>query len=118
MTRLSKITASALAVAALAPGPAGANDLRGAPQMVRVDADTVQVKFTVDEKIARSGARVAVGNAGSTRTVRANGRHGDDYKYVARVNVSRELKVGTKYRVRITLGDDSVVRSVLLRAAR
>lgn len=118
MTRLAKITASALAVAALAPAAASANDLRGAPQMFRVDADTVQVKFVTDKKVARNGVRISIANLGSGSTVRANGRHGNDFRYVARINVDEALDVGTKYRVRFTIGDDAVTRRVLLRAAR
>ncbi len=121
MIRPTHLIASALAVAAFTPAVASAdhNALRGAPQMVRVDADTVQVKFVTDQRLARNGARIAVADAGVGRTVRAAGRHGDDFKYVARVNVDQDLEVGTKYRVRIKLGgDDAVVRQVILRAAR
>lgn len=62
---------------------------------------------------------VAIGRHGATRKVTPNGRHGRDFKYVARVKVDRPLTVGTKYTVRFTFGDDRpVARKVLLRAAR
>lgn len=118
MTRITKITASALAVAALAPAGAIAahNALRGAPQMYRVDNDTVQVKFVTDKKVGRNDVKVTVSDAGSTRTVKSDGRHGNDYRYVARVNVNRDLEVGTKYTVRFTIDDDSSIsRKVVLR---
>lgn len=118
MARITKITASALAVAALAPAGAIAahNALRGAPQLYRVDDDTVQVKFVTDKKVGRNDVKVAVSDAGSTRTVKSNGRHGNDYRYVARVNVNRDLEVGTKYTVRFTIDDDSSIsRKVVLK---
>ena len=121
MSRLARITAAALAVTALAPaaGLASHNPLRGAPQMFRVDSQTVQVKFVTDKAVTRNGAKVAVSDAGSTRTVKADGRHGDDYRYVARVKVNRTLTVGKKYTVRLTLGDDAAAaRQVVLRAKR
>ena len=120
MTRLATLTASALAVAALAvPASAMAdhNALRGAPQLFQVDSDTVEVTFATDKKIAKRDARIAVAG-GATRKVKADGRHGRDFKYVARVNVDRDLTVGTKYRVRFTFGDDdAIARKALLRDA-
>jgi hypothetical protein len=121
MTRLQTIAASALAVAAIAPATAAAdtNALRGAPQMFQVDSDTVQVNFTADKRIARNGARIAIADLGSTRTVRAAGRHGNDFKYVAKVNVDDAMTVGAKYRVRFTLGSGAAAsRLVVLREAR
>ena len=118
MSRITKVTASVLAVAALAPAGAIAahNALRGAPQMYRVDDDTVQVKFVTDKKVGRNGVKVAVSDAGSTRTVRSDGRHGNDFRYVARVDVDRELRAGTKYTVRFTIDSDaSISRKVVLR---
>lgn len=119
MTRLPKITVSALAVAALAPAGAVAahNALRGAPQMYRVDGDTVQVRFVTDKKVGRDDVKVAVSDAGSTRTVKSAGRHGNDPRYTARVHVKRDLEVGAKYTVRFTIdGDSSVSRKVVLRS--
>lgn len=119
MSRLSTITASVLAVTALAPAGAVAahNALRGAPQMYRVDDETVQVKFVTDKQVGRNDVKVAVSDAGSTRTVRSSGRHGNDVRYVARVRIRRDLTVGTKYTVRFTIdGDRSVARKVVLRS--
>lgn len=121
MSRLSVLIATALAVLAVAPAVSSAADnaLRGQPQMFRISAQTVQVKFTTDQRVGRNGVRVAIGQRGATRKVTPNGRHGRDFKYVARVKVDRPLAVGTKYTVRFTFGDDRpVARKVLLRAAR
>ena len=121
MSRLITLSASALAVAALTPAVAGAshNDLRGAPQMFSTGADTVQVKFVTDKALRRSEARVAIANAGSSRSVKAAGRHGNDYRYVARVRVNSDLEVGEKYTVRISIGDDAAqTRRVVLRTQR
>ncbi len=122
MIRPTHLIASALAVAAFTPAVASAdhNALRGAPQMVRVDADTVQVKFVTDQRLARNGARIAVADAGVGRTVRAAGRHGDDFKYVARVELRKAMTVGQKYEVRISVdGDETPAkRKVVLKSAR
>lgn len=118
MSRIATTTASVLAVAALAPAGAIAahNTLRGAPQLYRVDDTTVRVQFTTDKKVARNDVKVAVSDAGSTRTVTAAGRHGNDFRYVARVKVKRNLTVGTKYTVRFTIGDDATIaRKAVLR---
>lgn len=121
MSRITTITASVLAVAALAPaaGIAAHNALRGAPQMYRVDDQTVQVNFVTDKAVRGRAVKVAVSDAGATRKVSADGRHGSDYRYVARVKLDRELKVGTKYTVRFTIGDDAAAaRKVVLRSTR
>lgn len=121
MTRLTTLVASALTVAALAPATAGAstNALRGQPQLERLDADTVRVTFVADERIGDEGVRVGVNHVGTTRTVRAAGRHGRDFKYRARIQVSRDLHVGRKYKVWFRFGDDRpILRLTLLRAAR
>ena len=118
MSRIATTTASLLAVAALAPAAAIAahNTLRGAPQMYRIDDKTVQVQFTTDKKVARNDVKVAVSDAGSTRTVTARGRHGDDFRYVARVKIKRNLTIGTNYTVRFNIDDDAAIaRKVVLR---
>jgi hypothetical protein len=119
MSRTAKLTAAALAVAAAVPAVSGAahNDLRGAPQMHRVDAQTVQVAFVTDKRLGSDTVRVAVSDAGAARGAAPDGRHGNDFKYIARVRVDRELRVGRTYTVRLKLGDDDAqVRQVVLRA--
>ena len=118
MPRLLTLTASALAVAAIAPTAAfGAdNELRGHPQMHQVNASTVRVSFVTDTKLAK-GSRVIVAGYGTATKATAHGRHGNDYRYVAHVSIRRPMEVGTKYTVRFALsGDGTVARKVLLRA--
>ena len=122
MSRLATFVASSLVVAVTAPAlslAAGDNELRSAPQMFRVDADTVQLKFATDKPVRKGDIRIAVAGAGTGRTVKAAGRHGEDFRYTARVDVDRELEIGTKYTVRFTFGDgDPQAVKVLMRAAR
>lgn len=121
MSRITTITAALLAVAALAPaaGIAAHNAVRGAPQMYRVDDRTVQVRFVTDRPVRAREVKVAVSDAGATRKVSADGRHGSDHRYVARVRVDRALRVARKYTVRLTIGDDAAaVRKVVLRSSR
>lgn len=76
----------------------------------------MQVKFVTDKKVGRHDVKVAVSDAGTARTVKPEGRHGNDYRYIARVKVDRELEVGTKYTVRFTIDDDAAIaRKVVLR---
>ena len=122
MTRLTTLTASLVTAAALAPAVAlagsGDTELRGAPQLRQAGADTVQVRFTNDDKVR--SARVVIFGHGTATKVRAAGRHGDDFRYVARVEVRKDMEVGRKYEVRISVnGDDTPAeRLAVLRAAR
>jgi hypothetical protein len=120
MSRLTSLTASLLTAAVLAPAAvlaaSGDTQLRSHPQMFRIDADTVQVRFTNDDKVRR--ARVVVADLGTGRKVRADGRHGDDHRYTARVDVRGALQVGRTYTVRIAVNGDATPaeRLVVLRA--
>ena len=122
MTRLTTLTASLLTAAALAPAAvlaaSGDTELRGAPQLQQAGAKTVQVSFTNDDKVR--SARVVIAGHGTATKVKADGRHGDDYKYVARVKVRKAMEVGRKYEVRIAVdGDETPAeRLAVLRAAR
>jgi len=121
MRRLIPLTVAVLTVAVLPPAVSGAatNDLRGAPQMFRVNGTTVRLQFTTDRRLNRSARlRIAVSNAGTSRRATADGRHGRDFNYVSVVKLRRQLELGKKYRVRFTFGhDDPIVRRVVLRRA-
>lgn len=120
MRRVTSLIVSSLVALALAPATSSAadNSLRGQPQMFRVDAQTVEVRFTTDKRLS-DGVRVAIVDHAGVRSATAAGRHGGDYKYVARIRVRHALQTGRKYAVRFTLGDDDpVVRQVLLRVKR
>jgi hypothetical protein len=121
MSRLSTLTAAALAVAAIAPAASAAADnaLHGQPQMFRVSPTTVRVNFVTDDKLGQKGTRITIADHGTATKVTANGRHGTDYRYVANIKIRRAIEVGKKYTVRLMLGDnETVVRKVLLRAQR
>jgi hypothetical protein len=119
---LPKTLTAALAAAALAPAAALAadNELRGAPQAYKVDAKTVQVQFAADEKlVSLTRSRVVIADRGTATRVKADGRHGDDFRYVANVKLRRSVEVGKKYTVAISLdGGEPVKRLVLVRAKR
>jgi hypothetical protein len=120
MSTLKTLTASALAVAALAPAAASAAgvELRGAPSLRLVDARQANLSFTTDERLPRKANgtyRVRIVFASGRQKVSsvvARGRHGDDYRYGARVRSTSDLRVGAKYTVRF--GDDDVTRRVKL----
>ena len=121
MSRLPTLTAVALAVAAIAPATSSAADnaLHGQPQMFRVSPTTVRVTFVTDNTLDPKGTRIVIADYGTTTKATANGRHGNDYRYVANVKVRRAIEANKKYTVRLTLGDNTtVVRKVLLRAQR
>ena len=126
MSRLRKLSTTALAVTALLPASAVAaqNELRGAPQLRLTDsARQAQLQFTTDRRLSRtsSGAyRLRIAFVGEQRVsnIVAVGRHGDDYRYTARVTSGRDLRVGRKYRVRFTFpGQESTTRLVKVHAA-
>jgi hypothetical protein len=124
MSNLKTLTASALAIAALAPMTASAAsvELRSAPSMRLVDAQTANLSFTTDERLARKADgtyRIRIVFASGKQKVSsvvARGRHGDDYKYTARVTSTSDLRVGAKYRVRF--GDEGITRLVKVHPER
>ncbi len=119
MSRRTILISALLAAAAASPAAALAADddeLRGHPQAYLVDDDTVRVEFATDQKIAKQGTRVTVSDRGSTTRVSAKGRHGDDFRYVARVDLRRPLEAGRKYTVTFRLaGEEPIKRLVLVR---
>ena len=125
MSTITKLTAAALAVAAFAPAAGFAaqdsNDLRGAPQMRVVSSKAVTVSFVTDRKISAENPRVVVADHGTAveRAIKADGKHGNDFRYVARVKVRRPMEVGKKYTVRFAIGGEQTVeRLVVLKAKR
>ena len=120
MSRLKTLTAAALVVAAVTPVAAGAADvdLRSAPSMRLVDAKHATLSFTTDDRLTRDANgkyRLRIVFASGKQKVSsivARGRHGDDYRYSARVTSTSELRVGAKYTVRF--GDEGITRLVKL----
>ena len=123
MSHLKTLIASALAIAALPTTASAAGvELRSAPSMRLVDAQTANLSFTTDERLARRANgtyRIRIVFASGKQKVSsvvARGRHGDDYKYSARVTSTSDLRVGAKYRVRF--GDEAIARLVKLHPRR
>ena len=120
MSHLRSLTAAALGAAALTAMPAGAADveLRSAPSMRLVDARHATMSFTTDERLARGANgkyRIRIVFASAKQKVSsivARGRHGDDYRYSARVTSTSDLRVGAKYTVRF--GGEGTTRLVKL----
>jgi len=120
MSHLKTLTAAALAVAALTPVAASAAglELRSAPTMRAVTAKQATLSFTTQERLARKADgtyRIRIVFAGGRQkvtSVLARGRHGDDYRYSARVTSTSTLRVGAKYIVRF--GDEAITRRVKL----
>ncbi len=126
MTRLTKIAATALAVAATGPAVALAADaeLRGQPTLEHRSAQTAELRFAVDDALPRKaggGIDATAQLAGQARaSLRLDGRHGDDPIYAGVVRSQRPLTIGRKYTVKITVKgmDEPIVRLVKLKAAR
>ncbi len=115
------LTTSLLAVAALAPAPASAAKLAGAPQLHVVDGGAIQLKFAVDEMLPVKAGKVTTKVTVAGKTVKRltrTGRHGRDFVYTARVAGRAGLKVGSKYTVRFKLPGGTVVRQVKVHPAR
>lgn len=120
MSHLKTLTASALAIVALTPVAASAADveLRSAPSMRLIDARHATLSFTTDDRLTRTANgtyRIRIVFASGRQKVAsvvARGRHGDDYRYSARVTSTSELRVGAKYTVRF--GENAVTRLVRL----
>jgi hypothetical protein len=117
------ITASVLAVAALAPAAASAAgvQLAGAPTLRVVNAEVAGVQIAVDRKLPRKGSGVNVRitvDGRRVRRVETSGRHGDDFLYAGSL-VRTGLEAGRKYTVRIALpGRKTIVRQVKLHPRR
>jgi hypothetical protein len=110
------LTASLLAIAALAPAAASADvQLGGAPTLRLVDARHAELRFAADALPRRASARLAGGRRASS--LARTGRHGHDVVYTARVTSRKDLRTGAKYTVRIEVpGQAAIVRLVKLRA--
>jgi hypothetical protein len=121
MHRLTTLTASALAVGALAPAAASASgvELRGAPTLRLIDRDQAKLTFATDEKLPRKrqgGYKVYVAVHGKrVGDITLSGRHGHDFRYEGVMRAARTLTVGERYTLRIRIaGQDDIVRKVKL----
>ena len=124
MLRKISLLASVLAVVALAPAAAHAAGakLGGQPTMHAIDAHHATLEFAADKlprtKSGAVDARVQFTGGQRVSALKPVGRHGYDVRYTAAVSSRSDLRVGTKYTVRIKLpGSPSVTRLVKLRPA-
>jgi hypothetical protein len=128
MSSITRLTATALTLTALAPAAALATgvhsdpQLGGSPQMRLVDDHHATLNFASD-RLARTAsgrvdAKITFVNGARVSGLKPVGTHGNDIRYTARVSSERVLKLHQKYTVRFRLGDAKTVqRSVKLFAA-
>ena len=118
MLRKTTLTASLLAVAALAPAAAhaaGDHGLRlgGQPTLHAIDAHHATLEFASDRlpRTAKGAVDAHVRFAGAQRIsgLKAVGTHGDDIRYQATVTSTPVLRIGAKYTVRIKLAESATV---------
>jgi hypothetical protein len=116
MSRRTILISALLAAATATPAAALAadNELRSHPQAYLVDDDTVRVQFATDQKVGRQGTRITFSDRGSTTRVTARGRHGDDFRYVAHVDLRRGVEAGRKYTVTFRLGGGEPIKRLVL----
>ena len=103
------LTAPLLAVAAFAPGVAGATALHSAPTLRHIDGGKIQLQFTTDKKLTIKKTKITV-NGDRVAFLKRAGKHGKDFRYTALVKVPG-LQDGHKYKVRFRFSDgDTAVR--------
>jgi len=87
-----------------------------------VDAKRATLSFTTDKRLPRNANGthririVFASGAQKVSSVRARGRHGDDYRYSAGVTSTTGLRVGATYTIRF--GEGGVTRRVKLHPKR
>ena len=120
MPSITRLTATTLTLAALAPAAALATGvhsnpkLGGNPQMRVVDANHATLNFASD-RLARTAAgkvdaKITFANGARVSNIKPNGTHGNDIKYTARVSSQHALKLHQKYTVTFRLGDSKPVK--------
>ena len=120
MSSITRLTATALALTALAPAAALATgvhsnpQLGGNPQMRIVDDNHATLNFASD-RLARTAAgtvdaKITFANGARVSNIKPNGTHGNDIKYTAGVSSQHALKRHQKYTVTFRLGDSKPVK--------
>ena len=120
MPSITRLTATTLTLAALAPAAALATgvhsdpQLGGNPQMRVVDEHHATLNFASD-RLARTAAgavdaKITFANGARVSNIKPNGTHGYDIKYTARVSSQHALKLHQKYTVTFRLGDSKPVK--------
>ena len=125
MSSITRLTATALALTALAPAAALATgvhsnpQLGGNPQMRVVDDHHATLNFASDRlprtAAGKVDAKIVFVNGARVTDIKPVGTHGYDIRYTARVSSQSPLKLHQKYTVKFRLGDaKSVSRFVKL----
>jgi hypothetical protein len=119
MTSITRLTATALTLTALAPAAALATgvhakpQLAGNPQMRLIDNHHATLNFAAD-RIGRTAAgkvdaKITFVNGARVTNLKPVGTHGTDIRYTARVSSQHTLKLHQKYTVKFRLGDAKTV---------
>ena len=119
MSSITRLTATALTLTALAPAAALATgvhsnpQLGGNPQMRVVDDHHATLNFASD-RLARTAAgkvdaKITFVNGARVSDLKPVGTHGYDIRYTARVSSTTALKLHQKYTVKFRLGDAKTV---------
>ena len=128
LTSRIRLTATVLAISALAPAAALAKGvhshpiLRGSPQMRVVDAQHATLHFA-SNRLARTAAgkvdaKITYVDGSRVSNLKPSGTHGEDIVYTARITLRRAIRDHQKFTVRFRLGDSRTVqRTVTLYTA-
>jgi hypothetical protein len=120
MPSITRLTATALTLTALAPAAALATGMRsspqlgGNPQMRLVDSHHATLNFASD-RLARTAsgkvdAKITFVNGARVSGLKPVGTHGGDIRYAATVSSSKPLRLHAKYTVIFRLGDSAPVK--------
>jgi hypothetical protein len=120
MPSISRLAATTLTLAALAPAAAAAAgvhshaQLGGNPQMRVVDAHHATLTFASDRlprtAVGKVDAKITFVNGARVSGIKPIGNHGNDIRYSATVSSKTPLKLHQKYTVKFRLGDSTPVQ--------
>jgi hypothetical protein len=120
MPSITRLTATALTITALAPAAALATgvhsnpQLGGNPQMRLVDSHHATLNFASDRlprtAAGKVDAKITFVNGARVSGLKPVGTHGYDIKYAATVSSSKPLRLHAKYTVTFRLGDSAPVK--------
>jgi hypothetical protein len=119
MPSITRLTATALTLGALAPAAALATgvhpnpQLGGSPQMRLIDNHHATLNFASD-RLPRTAsgkvdAKITFLNGARVTGLKPVGTHGSDIRYSARVSSTTALTLHQKYTVKFRLGDAKTV---------
>jgi hypothetical protein len=120
MTSITRLTAAALTLTALAPAAAMATgvhsnpQLGGNPQMRLIDNHHATLNFASDRlprtAAGKVDAKITFVNGARVSDIKPVGTHGNDIKYSARVSSQHVLRDHEKFTVTFRLGDSAPVK--------